>query len=106
MSEDEPEDVDEPTEISYVFSGYSPLSVRLVQCVVQKNGVLGKAGAKNEKGDNANKGKTTGVSRPRAHPIFGWKGFEDVLESLPGETVDVPLAPRPAGAPRTIPGQL
>lgn len=105
MTEDEPDDVEDPTEISYVFSGYSPLSVRLVQCVVQKNGVLGKAGAGNDKGDGAQKGKGTDASKLRAHPIFGWKGFEDVVESLPGETIDIPLAPRPAGMPRTIPGQ-
>ena len=24
----------------------------------------------------------------QAHPIVGWKGFEDVLASIPGETVD------------------
>lgn len=26
---------------------------------------------------------------PRAHPIGGWKGFEDVLEAIPGATVDL-----------------
>ena len=85
---EEVDDLDEPSDISYVYSGYAPLSVRLVQCVIQKGGVLGVSGA-NDGGDGAKKGKSSGLSRVRAHPILGWKGFEDVLESLPGETIDV-----------------
>lgn len=85
---DEQEDLEEPKDVSYVYSGYAPLSVRLVQCVVQKGGVLNDANgdkqdAKNGKSTNAVLGKV------RAHPILGWKGFEDVLEAIPGETFDV-----------------
>lgn len=104
MTEDEPEESEEPTDISYVFSGYSPLSVRLVQCVVQKGAVVSKTGGGNDKGESAGKGKGSGASKVRAHPILGWKGFEDVLESLPGETIDVALAPRSAGSTRVVPG--
>jgi hypothetical protein len=55
------DDVDEqdPTDVAYVFSGYAPLSVRLVQCAV---------------------GKGAGVN--------GWKGVEEVLKALPGVTFD------------------
>lgn len=88
ITEEEHEVPDEPTDVSYVYSGYAPLSVRLVQCVVQKGGVLGVSGS-SDGGDAARKGKSPGLSKVRAHPILGWKGFEDVLESLPGETIDV-----------------
>jgi hypothetical protein len=66
-----------PTDISFVYSGYAPLSVRLVQCVAQKGSVLASA---------ADGTKTQ--ERTAAHPIVGWKGFEDGLKSIPGATVD------------------
>ncbi|KAI5479038.1 ATP binding protein [Pseudohyphozyma bogoriensis] len=54
------DDVDEqdPTDVAYVFSGYAPLSVRLVQCAIGKNG--GGSG------------------------LNGWKGIEEVVKALPG----------------------
>lgn len=81
-------------DISYVYSGYAPISVRLVQCVAQKGGVLS-----NPALDRANKqveGESVddpvdarnGTTKVQAHPIVGWKGFEDVLASIPGETMD------------------
>jgi hypothetical protein len=41
------DDVDEfhPNDISYVYSGYAPLSVRLVQCALQKPGTTTAASA-------------------------------------------------------------
>ncbi|KAI9592484.1 vacuolar protein sorting-associated protein 33A [Syncephalis fuscata] len=58
-------DVDEhqPTDIAYVYSGYAPLSVRLVQCAsrVPSRGLAG---------------------------ISGWRGYEDTLRLIKGETVD------------------
>lgn len=75
----------EDRDLSYTYSGYAPLSCRLVQCVTQKGGVLavpvGKGG-----GAAAAGGAEDG--RVRAHPVVGWKGFEDVVALLPGETVD------------------
>ena len=39
-----------------------------------------------------------GTTKVQAHPIVGWKGFEDVLASMPGETVDfVPKGLAPTG---------
>jgi len=81
-------------DISYVYSGYAPISVRLVQCVAQKGGVLSNpAGEKDRKvaGDDtkAGKGKDAAPPKVQAHPIVGWKGFEDVVASIPGETVDI-----------------
>lgn len=85
-------------DISYVYSGYAPISVRLVQCVAQKGGVISNpAGEKDKKiaASDQTSGRTTGagaageVPKVQAHPIVGWKGFEDVIASIPGETVDV-----------------
>ncbi|KAG9100069.1 hypothetical protein FS749_016338 [Ceratobasidium sp. UAMH 11750] len=80
---DSPED--NPTDISFTYSGYAPLSCRLVQAVVQKGAVLG-AGSNTD----------TGTRQAQAHPIVGWKGFEDVVKTIPGDTVDVIQTP---GAP-------
>ncbi|KAF9314146.1 hypothetical protein BG003_004491 [Podila horticola] len=67
-----------PNDISYVYSGYAPLSVRLVQCVVQR----GKDGGRPGPGAGSG-GKGSGVAGGN-----GWKGFEDVLRMLPGKTFD------------------
>lgn len=81
-------------DISYVYSGYAPISVRLVQCVAQKGGVLSNpAGEKDKKiateDSNAGKARDAAAPKVQAHPIVGWKGFEDVVGAIPGETVDI-----------------
>jgi len=78
-------------DISYVYSGYAPVSIRLVQCVTQKGGVLSnpaqsKEGATEEDGK---RGKSTFLGPTQAHPIVGFKGFEDVVESIAGRTFDI-----------------
>jgi hypothetical protein len=65
-----------PDDIAYVYSGYAPLSVRLVQAVLQKQYLLSFA-----KG-NAGQGNTNGISTA-AH---GWQGFEDALKATRGQT--------------------
>lgn len=72
------DDVDEqnPRDISYVFSGYAPLSVRLVQCALGRN-MAPVAGA------------APGSS------LNGWKGIEDVLKTLPGATFEEYQSPDP-----------
>ncbi|RPA81416.1 Sec1-like protein [Ascobolus immersus RN42] len=62
----------DPDDIAYVYSGYAPLSIRLVQCVVQKD-ALGLAGSKG-------KGHVTGGS--------GWRGFEEAIRGVGGRTFD------------------
>jgi hypothetical protein len=74
-----------PNDISYVYSGYAPLSIRLVQCVTQKNAVQAAAAPNADAGDEAAPSRK---AVPRAHPLSSWRGFEDVLGSIPGETVD------------------
>lgn len=64
----------EPNDVAYVFSGYAPLSVRLVQCILQKSYVHGLTAS-----------RTSGA----APTGTGWKGFEDTLGRIRGATVDV-----------------
>ncbi|KAH9004143.1 Sec1-like protein [Lactarius hatsudake] len=78
-------------DISYVYSGYAPISVRLVQCVAQKGGVLSNPAKSKEAGteEGSRKGKSTSLGQVQAHPIVGFKGFEDVLEGIAGKTFDI-----------------
>ncbi|KAH9815664.1 Vacuolar protein sorting-associated protein 33A [Teratosphaeria destructans] len=70
----------DPEDIAYVFSGYAPLSVRLVQCVLQKSYLQGLA---NPPKNAPASGAPVGVTGS------GWKGFEDSLARVRGATVDV-----------------
>jgi hypothetical protein len=64
------------SDISYAYSGYAPLSVRLVQCVAQKASVLSTSVGLGGGGGGEDERER---AVPRAHPIVGWKGFEDVV---------------------------
>jgi len=90
LIDDSPEAIEEvENDISYVYSGYAPISVRLVQCVAQKGGVISNPAEKAPPADGDANGKANAEKRLRAHPILGWKGFEDTLAQIPGETVDI-----------------
>ncbi|MCJ1478497.1 hypothetical protein MMC13_007177 [Lambiella insularis] len=65
----------DPNDIAYVYSGYAPLSVRIVQCIIQKPYLLSLT--KTASAQSAN-----GISSA-AH---GWQGFEDALRAVKGET--------------------
>lgn len=96
LIDDDPAALEEvENDISFVYSGYAPLSIRLVQCVAQKGGVLSNPAEKEKKAMTGESADSTGagVGMVQAHPIVGWKGFEDVLEVIPGETFD--MAPKP-----------
>ena len=89
------DDVDDasPNDVSYVYSGYAPISVRLVQCVAQKNAIMSTAPSSGSR-QNGQAGldeQQNGRSKvlPQAHSITGWRGFEDVVGSIPGATVDI-----------------
>ncbi|KAL8956301.1 MAG: hypothetical protein Q9183_006343, partial [Haloplaca sp. 2 TL-2023] len=62
----------DPNDIAYVYSGYAPLSVRLVQAVIQKQNLL-----------NLTRGTT---DAPASNTSTGWQGFEDALRNVKGET--------------------
>lgn len=82
------DEVDEahPTDIAYVYSGYAPLSVRLVQAILQKPYLL--ALASGAKPALPTPGGTPAA--PTAANIttstHGWQGFEDALRHIKGET--------------------
>ncbi|TKX23332.1 Sec1-like protein 2 [Elsinoe australis] len=75
------DDVDEEAQVdpSYAYSGYAPLSVRLVQCALQKGWAVAAEGG--AKGATGTVGEEAGGQ--------GWKGFEDVVGRVKGATVDV-----------------
>ncbi|KAF6754272.1 ATP binding protein [Ephemerocybe angulata] len=72
-------------DIGFVYSGWAPISIRLVQCIAQKGGVISNPAEKEKSGDEQSKAS---IGRVQAHPIVGWKGFEDVVSAIPGETVE------------------
>ncbi|KAF9567845.1 Sec1-like protein [Agrocybe pediades] len=92
LIDDNPEALDEvENDISFVYSGYAPISVRLIQCVAQKGGVISNPAEKEKAGNDGNSGtkSTSSLGKVQAHPIVGWKGFEDVVSIIPGATVEV-----------------
>ncbi|KAL1902765.1 Vacuolar protein-sorting-associated protein 33 [Sporothrix stenoceras] len=62
----------DPNDIAYVYSGYAPLSVRLVQCILQKQYLLTFT-----KGN----GITSGSQ--------GWRGFDEAVKHVRGQTFDI-----------------
>lgn len=69
----------DPNDIAYVYSGYAPLSVRLVQCILQKQYLISitRGGAKEGSGSTA----TAGGGQ-------GWRGFEEIVKHARGQTFD------------------
>ncbi|EON62084.1 hypothetical protein W97_01303 [Coniosporium apollinis CBS 100218] len=68
----------EPDDIAYVFSGYAPLSVRLVQCILQKQ-YLASLGSSRA---------TAAAAPPPQSAAQGWRPFEDVVKQVKGATFD------------------
>ncbi|KIW56630.1 hypothetical protein, variant [Exophiala xenobiotica] len=60
----------DPEDVAYVYSGYAPLSIRMVQCILQKQYLqaLHKS------------------PLPLTPTSTGWTGFEDILKSARGPT--------------------
>ncbi|KAK2749236.1 hypothetical protein FQN57_006852 [Myotisia sp. PD_48] len=77
------DEVDEqnPDDISYVYSGYAPLSIRLVQCVLQKAYIQALA-----KGVPASQAAASAVDTSSSP---GWLGFEDVVKSARGASFNI-----------------
>lgn len=72
---------DDPNDIAYTYSGYAPLSIRLVQCILQKQYLLGIT----KGGSGAVPGVTGVVGIGGAQ---GWKGFDDAVKHARGPTFD------------------
>lgn len=63
----------DPEDIAYVYSGYAPLSIRMVQCILQKQYL-----------------QTLHKSPlPLTPSSTGWSGFEDILKSAKGPTFSI-----------------
>ncbi|GFF98762.1 vacuolar protein sorting-associated protein 33A [Aspergillus udagawae] len=69
----------DPNDIAYVYSGFAPLSIRLVQCVLQKPYIFSLV-----KG-----GSASATSTPASTASPGWLGFEDVVKSARGATFSI-----------------
>lgn len=75
------DDVDEsaPEDISYVYSGYAPVSVRLVQHALglgtSSGGMVGGIGG-------------AGARERNGAVLQGWKGLDDVMQTLPGNVFE------------------
>ena len=67
-----------PNDISYVYSGYAPLSVRLVQAILQKQHLLAITRGSQVSATNG----TTSTSGT----AYGWQGFESALSNIRGTT--------------------
>ncbi|KAJ2725083.1 Vacuolar protein-sorting-associated protein 33 [Coemansia sp. Benny D115] len=126
----------DPDDISYVYSGYAPLSIRLLQCLVRDPSVYSSSGSNSalmssryyasmllgplklpglsaslNTSKNNNGGDSTGNSVHQNHhqsSVYGgsssaggvksgWNGWEDVLNEVAGETVDILQQSRPGG---------
>lgn len=68
---------DDPNDISYVYSGYAPLSIRLVQSILQKQYLI-----KITKGNNA----ASASAAISAGTAQGWHGFDDAVKHVRGRT--------------------
>jgi len=69
----------DPNDIAYVYSGYAPLSIRLVQCILQKQYLtsITRGGSTN----NASSVGSGGASQ-------GWRGFDEAVKHVRGQTFD------------------
>lgn len=69
---------EDPNDIAYVYSGYAPLSVRLVQCILQKQYLLSLT-----RGNGV-----TSAAGPAGSGAQGWRGFDDAVKHARGQTFD------------------
>ena len=67
-----------PNDIAYVYSGYAPLSIRLVQCLLQKQYIL-----------SITRGNgITGAGVTAGGGAQGWRGFDEAVKHARGQTFD------------------
>jgi hypothetical protein len=70
----------DPNDIAYVYSGYAPLSVRLVQCILQKQYLHSIT-----RGSASNGAAAAGAAGTGG---LGWRGFDDAVKHARGATFD------------------
>lgn len=64
---------EDPEDVAYVYSGFAPLSIRMVQCILQKQYL-----------QSLHKSPL-----PLTPSSTGWSGFEDILKSAKGPTFNI-----------------
>jgi hypothetical protein len=69
----------DPNDIAYVYSGYAPLSVRLVQSILQKQYLTSIT-----RGGSAN----NAAGLPTGGASQGWRGFDEAVKHARGATFD------------------
>ena len=91
----------EPDDIAYTYSGYAPLSVRLVQCVLQKQKIASLTSSSSSAAAAAAAAVTTTGSRtnPLTAPTttaaaalsssHGFRPFDDAVRAIRGATADI-----------------
>ena len=79
----------EPDDIAYTYSGYAPLSVRLVQCVLQKQKIvsLTSSAATTGSGTNPLAAPTTAITALSSSQ--GFRPFDDAVRAIRGATADI-----------------
>lgn len=89
----------EPTDIAYAYSGYAPLSIRLLQCLLQPSylAALTSASGSTLRKPEITPASTTATAAPAASMpsdiTSGWRGHEDVLRHIKGPTFDISQGP-------------
>ncbi|KAH8675374.1 Sec1-like protein [Xylariales sp. PMI_506] len=68
----------DPNDIAYVYSGYAPLSIRLVQCILQKQYLL----------SITRSSGAAGVGSSTSSGAQGWRGFDEAVKHARGQTFD------------------
>ncbi|KAK6067014.1 Lysine-specific histone demethylase 1A [Seiridium cupressi] len=68
----------DPNDIAYVYSGYAPLSIRLVQCILQKQYLL----------SITRSSGATGAGAVTNSGAQGWRGFDEAAKHARGPTFD------------------
>lgn len=68
----------DPNDVAYVYSGYAPLSIRLVQCILQKQYLT-----------SITRGGTANLTGPTSGGASqGWRGFDEAVKHVRGQTFD------------------
>ncbi|KAI0401245.1 Sec1-like protein [Xylaria palmicola] len=68
----------DPDDIAYVYSGYAPLSIRLVQCILQKQYMF----------SIARSNAVAGAGTIAGSGAQGWRGFDEVVKHARGPGFD------------------
>ncbi|RYP03526.1 hypothetical protein DL764_005081 [Monosporascus ibericus] len=67
-----------PNDVAYVYSGYAPLSIRLIQCILQKQYIL-----------SITRGSgITGAGATAGGGAQGWRGFDEAVKHARGQTFE------------------